>query len=80
MSGQSASGISGELDKDDMKCLGLNKLGLTDELFNKVNVSDEDANLIKLGLQHVNVIIRYYDQTRIMAMTLTSLQKSCSFA
>ena len=33
-------------------------------------------NLIKLALQHVNVIIRYHDQTRIRAVTLTSLQKS----
>ena len=55
-----------------MTFLGLNKLGLIDE---KIIVSDEDAKLIKLGLQHVNVIIRYHDQTGIRAMTLTSLEK-----
>ena len=52
----------------------LKTFALTDELLSKGNVSDEEAELINLSLQHVNVVIRYHNGNWTKAMTLTSLQ------
>ena len=61
-----------------MNFLGFNQLGLTDELVEKIIISNEDAHLIKLGLQHVSVGIRYHDKNIFRAMTLTALERKLS--
>ena len=61
-----------------MTYLGFNQLNLTDTLLESIIVSDEEASLIKLGLQHVTVGLMYHNETRFRALTLTALERNIS--